>query len=407
MMMHMRQVSQHRKKELITLLAIVLLAGYTYWAITRPLPQLKPSEGELTYSVRTGQPLLQWPAKGQSAAAILGTDILETNGSQKPVPTASTAKVITALVVLQKKPLQPGQQGPTITLTDKDAAIYYQYVAKEGSVVPINVGEEISEYQMLQAIMLPSANNIADSLAIWAFGSLSKYEAYANLYLKQHGLASTHVGSDASGLAPDTTSTAADLARLGELAMQQPVLSQIVGQSTANIPVAGTVENVNSLVSKNGLVGVKTGNSDQAGGVFIGAARQNINGHLTTTVTAVAGAPDLAAAMGGTLPLMSSVPTNFKPVTVMKADTIVSHYTVPWAGTIPIYVGSNLVANVWNGRTVPLATNVRPLPADSKSLVVGTLNVTDSAVGNQSVPLVIKHAIPEPSAWWRLTHPIR
>jgi D-alanyl-D-alanine carboxypeptidase (penicillin-binding protein 5/6) len=44
----------------------------------------------------------------------------------------------------------------------------------------VQLGEELSEYQALQALLLPSANNIAETLARWAFGSIDAYNAYAN-----------------------------------------------------------------------------------------------------------------------------------------------------------------------------------------------------------------------------------
>jgi D-alanyl-D-alanine carboxypeptidase (penicillin-binding protein 5/6) len=395
------------RKQLFGLVILLALFCYGYWALHRTLPEVKPSSKSIAYSIQTEPPVLTWPSQGQAAVGVLGTDILVANASTKSVPTASTAKIITALAILQKKPLNPGQQGPILTMSANDVAIYNNYVARNGSVVAVSAGEQISEYQLLQALMLPSANNVADSLAIWTFGSLPKYSAYANLYLKQHGLTGTHVGSDASGLAPDTTSTAGDLARLGELAMQQPVLAEIVGQSNATIPGVGNIKNVNTLLGSNGIVGVKTGNSDQAGGAFVAASRQTINGQSTTVVTAVAGAADLPAAMKASVPLINSAVANFKPVTVMKADAIVGYYTAPWGASVPVYVGQNLVVNVWNGTKVPLEARLNTIQAKQVSnQPVGSLVMTDASIGQASVPLVIKQSLPQPSAWWRLTHPL-
>ena len=403
-----RQSGRLRRRLVITALIALLLAGYAGWALERDLPALRPSTAGANYSVKTGQAALSWPAAGQSAVGIVGSDTLVSSPAQKPVPTASTAKILTVLAVLQKKPLANGQTGPTITLTANDVAIYNNYVARDGSVVPVNAGEQISEYQMLQAIMLPSANNMADSLAIWAFGSLPKYAAYANMYAKQHGLTGTHVGSDASGLSADTVSTAEDLTRLGELAMQHPVLSAIVGQSTASgIPVAGTVKNVNHLLGTDGIIGVKTGNSDQAGGAYVAAARKNILGRDITIVTAVAGAPDLFSAMKTSLPLIDSAAANFQSIIVMPAGSVVGQYKLPWGGTLPVSVSRDLVVNVWKGRSVPLASHLKSVDPVNPPSSVGELAVADPTVGHESVPLVLKAAIPEPSAWWRLTHPLR
>ncbi len=60
-------------------------------------------------------------------------------------PIASVAKVMTAYAVLKQKPLSAGQQGPMITITAADVAIYNDYVAKDGSVAKVEQGEQISE----------------------------------------------------------------------------------------------------------------------------------------------------------------------------------------------------------------------------------------------------------------------
>lgn len=153
----------------------------------------------------------------------------------------------------------------------------------------MGVGEQLSEYQMLEAMMLPSADNMADSLAIWAYGSLPAYQAAANQYLANHNINDTHVGVDASGLDPSTVSTAHDLVLLGEAAMQNAVLAEIVAKPSVNgFPLMGTISNTNTLLGQNGIVGAKTGNTDQAGGVFVFAANYNdANGQELSVVGAV------------------------------------------------------------------------------------------------------------------------
>ncbi len=197
----------------------ILLFIVGFWLYRRPLPVL---HAQLVNSkVNTGSALqLPWPAYGQSAFGAVGYGVLATNNTETPVPIASIAKTITALAILQKKPLQIiGQQTaptlPLITLTDTDVQFYRDYLAKDGSVVPVTSGEQISEYQALQAILIPSANNIAETTARWAFGSIDEYVAYANQFVKTLGMSHTHV-ADASGFSPQTTSTAEDLVLLGQ-----------------------------------------------------------------------------------------------------------------------------------------------------------------------------------------------
>jgi D-alanyl-D-alanine carboxypeptidase (penicillin-binding protein 5/6) len=387
---------------------LVVVAAYVAWCLARPLAQLTPT-ANLVQDTLTTASKLAWPAQGQSAVGIVSSKVLETHGAATPVPTASTAKLITALTVLREKPLQPGQQGPTITLTAADVALYNNYAAQDGSVVKVHAGEQISEYQMLQTMMLPSANNMADSLAIWAFGSLANYTQTANQYLTSLGLTTTHVGSDASGLSPTTTSTARDLARIGELAMQNPVLAQIVGQSTASgIPVVGTIKNVNSLLGTASIVGVKTGNSDQAGGVYVAASRVNINNKPVTIVTALAASPNLFQSMKDSLTLMQSAQANFSTVPVVRAGTIVGSYAQPWGGSAKAVAGKTLSAVLWNGSGPDPQVSLKNIKADATAgSQAGTVSVVSSFdAGPTSTPVVLKTAPAKPTVTWRLAHPL-
>jgi D-alanyl-D-alanine carboxypeptidase (penicillin-binding protein 5/6) len=251
-------------------------------------------------SVKLAQPL-PWVSYGQSAYGVVGSGVLATSNEQnQPVPTASLAKVITALTIIRDKPLKIGEQGPLITLTQKDVDIFGEYLRKDGAVVGVIDGESISQYQAFQAMLMPSANNIADSLAIWAFGSLDAYSAHANTYLKELGLNKTVVGTDASGFSSTTRSTADDMVRLGILYMQNPVLRDIATQTQAKIPHAGEIANYNSLINKDGLVGIKVGDTNEAGRCFILANVRKLGGTEIISVSATMGAPSIATAMKDT-----------------------------------------------------------------------------------------------------------
>jgi D-alanyl-D-alanine carboxypeptidase (penicillin-binding protein 5/6) len=395
---------------LYVLPAVALLGGYGYWSLKRPLPPLNPDQPLVRLQAQTPASKLAWPAAGQSAVGVVGSPILETHGTQAPAAIASTAKIITALTVLHAKPLALREQGPAITLSASDAALYDSYVAQGGSVVRVNAGEQISEYQMLQAMLLPSANNIADSLAVWAFGSLPDYAAAANSYLAQAGLTHTHVGTDASGFAPSTTGTAGDLARLGELAMQDPALAQIAGQTTASgIPVVDSVKNVNFLLGTDNIIGIKTGNTDQAGGVFVSAARATVNGKPVIIVTALVGSPTLFQALKDSLPLIQSAQANFKPAIVITNGAIVGRYRQPWGGSVTAVAAKNLAVNTWGGSVISSTIQLQPVPATAQAgQTAGTVTTPKSSLyGQQSIPVKLQTSPTKPSVWWRLAHPIR
>jgi D-alanyl-D-alanine carboxypeptidase (penicillin-binding protein 5/6) len=239
---------------------------------------------------------LRWPDYGQAAYGAPDKDILAvSDDSAQPVPVASLAKVITALAILKKKPLQPGQQGPMITITEADEQSYRDYLAKNGTVVPVKIGEQISEYQALEAMLLPSGNNIADSLARWAFGSVDDYNIYANDMLKNLDISNTIV-ADASGYSPLTKSTAADMVQLGILYIRDPVLLEIASQTETNIPFAGIIQNYNSTINGDGILGLKIGYTDEAGRSFLVADIRGSD-NKEVSVVAVIGADNLQKAM--------------------------------------------------------------------------------------------------------------
>ena len=170
------------------LIVFIILGVYIFWTLLRPLGDIRPVARTLHLQSGSISGPLSWPTKGQAAVGINPSGVLASYGLQTPVPIASTAKIITVLSVLKKYPLKLHQTGPVITMSAADVSLYTNYVAGDGSVVPVTDGETLTQYQMLQAILLPSANNIADSLAIWAFGSLENYAKFANSYARQLGL---------------------------------------------------------------------------------------------------------------------------------------------------------------------------------------------------------------------------
>jgi D-alanyl-D-alanine carboxypeptidase (penicillin-binding protein 5/6) len=226
-------------------------------------------------------------------AAAIGAEgygILATGGDQNRRPIASIAKVITALALLEKHPLNPGESGPSIPITEADEQLYRDYVAKNGTVVLIKAGVPITLHDALEAMLLPSANNVADTAVIWAFGSLEAYHQHANNMLWRFGLHHTTVGGDASGLSPLTQSTASDLVKLGEIALKNPVIAQIVASGSAEIPFAGPIPNYNSLVTDYGFNGIKPGDSIEAGITMLFSTKQTINNKEVTLIGTVLGA---------------------------------------------------------------------------------------------------------------------
>lgn len=389
---------QKPKNRLPSFLLIVFVIGLICWLV--PVPKLR-AESTYQYKSPVSPVSLRWPSYGQSAVGAVGYGVLDSQGGQVPAPMASITKMVTALAVLKKKPLAEGSQGGNIKITAADVKIYNDYVAEGGSVVAVNEGEQLSEYQALQAMLLPSANNMANTLARWAFGSMSNYTSFTNAYVKKLGLKNTKV-ADASGFSPGSVSTAEDLTVLGLAALANPVLADIVNQPSADIPVAGTVHNTNFLLGTDGNIGIKTGNTDQAGGCYLFAQQRTILGDKLTIVGAVMGAPDLFTAMTDSRTLSSSVDSGFAKVTVARKGQVVGIMVPDWGEKANIYATSDLSMLTWKTRQV---TSKMETDLSSRSLkaneMVGRLVgiVWDK---QNFVNLAVSDDVHGPSFGWRL-----
>jgi D-alanyl-D-alanine carboxypeptidase (penicillin-binding protein 5/6) len=235
-------------------------------------------------------PSTVWPASGQAAFLRTGQWQVQAGPNQHAAAIASVAKVMTAYLVLRDHPLRLGQDGPTITLTDADVADTIRRGGQHESVVSVAAGEQLTELQTLQALLLPSANNIAAVLARWDAGSAERFVARMNATARSLGMTHTRY-TDASGYDDATVSTAADQVRIVDRAMALPVFASIVAEPSATLPVAGTVHNTNTLLGYDGFVGVKTGSTAAAGGCFAFRAIRWIDGKRTTITGVVLGQP--------------------------------------------------------------------------------------------------------------------
>jgi D-alanyl-D-alanine carboxypeptidase (penicillin-binding protein 5/6) len=270
---------------LVVIAAIAAALGYQSLASSssRAASPIDILRSEHRGALGEALPSTVWPADGQAAFVQTGQSQVQAGPNQHAAPIASVAKVMTAYLVLRDHPLRLGQDGPTITLTDADVADTDRRRRQQESVVSIAAGEQLTERQALQALLLPSANNIAAVLARWDAGSAERFVARMNATARSLGMTHTRY-TDPSGYDDATVSTAADQMRL-------PVFGRIVATPSATLPVAGTVHNTNRLLGHNGFVGVKTGSDAAAGGCFAFRAVRWIDGKRTTITGVVLGQP--------------------------------------------------------------------------------------------------------------------
>ncbi|MGH7918463.1 MAG: D-alanyl-D-alanine carboxypeptidase family protein [Candidatus Dormibacteraceae bacterium] len=382
---------------LVLVLLVAVLGTINY---LRPVP-LVQSRALVGTTLTVGQaPSFTWPQGTEDAIGTASLGVLAQTPSQSPQPTGSVAKVMTALVVLQKMPLAVGQQGPSITISAADQATQEQDAAAGQSTVPVVAGEVLTEYQALQGMLLPSGNNLAVLLAGWAYGSIGAALTAMTSEAKELGLAQTTF-TDPSGFDPSTTSTPADLVRLGAAAMQNPVIAQVVGQAQATLPVAGQVDNVNSVLGQAGIVGIKTGNTTGQNGAFLFAAPDStIPGQLI--VGAVMGGADLNQALADSVPLVEQAQQALRMQTILAARSAVAEAGAPWDETVPISTEKTLSVAAWGGRQAHLEVRVKVLAAPIRQgEPVGTLTVTFGS-RTLTTPLVTAAPLTAPPWNWRL-----
>jgi D-alanyl-D-alanine carboxypeptidase (penicillin-binding protein 5/6) len=263
------------------LLGVVLLLLLAYTAFVAARHSLEDTSGVLGHEHRAYFAAVRWPQQGQ-AALVLGNGRPAASPHQQPVPIASLAKVMTAYLTLERYPLRGAQDGFTITVTDAQAHVE----ARDQSVVKVQAGEQLTERQLLEALLIPSGNNIAQILAARVSGSQRRFVAEMNT--EAHALGMDHtIYTDPSGFDPNTVSTATDQLRVFQHAMHFPVFRQIVSMATVTLPVAGTLTNYNPLIAE-GYAG-KTGSDSAAGGCLAFFTPVTLNGRRLTAVGVVLG----------------------------------------------------------------------------------------------------------------------
>ncbi len=272
----------------------VLLAAIGWAAAQRintPLSRPAVQAGlPLSLLVSGAPPPLSWPNRGQAAISVPAFGYAAQSGPEQPVPIASLTKMTNALVVLRDHPVPAGSDGGTVTITPGDVAEYDTELHNDQSTVPIQLGETLTERQMLEALLTQSANDIAYALAVWDAGTEQAFVAKMNFTAASLGADSTHF-VDASGYDPRSVSTAADCLRIAGAGMADPTFAAVVGMTTVSIPLLGTVHNLVTEVGSNGVVGIKSGYTSYAGGCMVLAADRVVDGRKVVVLAAVLGQP--------------------------------------------------------------------------------------------------------------------
>jgi D-alanyl-D-alanine carboxypeptidase (penicillin-binding protein 5/6) len=334
---------------------------------------------------------------------VSGLGLIAATLEAPPMPAASVAKVMTALVVLVDKPLRKGEAGPTLTMTDQDVATYKADAADEQSVVPVVAGEQLSEFAALQAVLIPSGNNIAETLARWDAGSVDAFVAKMN-----QRAASLHMSrttfADPAGASFQTVSTPTDLLTMGMAAMRQEVLAQIVSLPEATLPVAGTVYNVNYSLGQSGIIGIKTGSGLNSGANFLFAAAATIGGLPLTLYGCVMGQSTLDAAFKAAEALIGAMQAALRVRKVIAQNDVVGTYKTEWGSHSDLVATQDVILVEWPGMILRERLDVQAPAVDgpvASGTSAGRLHVV---LGDQQVDvaLITAGTLDPPGTVWRL-----
>ncbi|WP_441007666.1 D-alanyl-D-alanine carboxypeptidase [Streptomyces griseoviridis] len=404
-----------RRVKIWTPLVLLLVIVVAVVQAVRPLPTptLKLTAQE-TVSFEGGKPSVPWPTQGQAAMDVNGIGSFGTSGDQKPVPIASIAKVMTVYLVLRDHPLKTGEKGPQIPVDAAAQKHYETGKAENESVVKVTEGQKITEYEALQAVMLPSANNIAKLLARWDTGSASEdaFVEKMNKTAKELGMENTTY-TDPSGLDKTTVSTAADLVKLGRAAMENPVFKEISRQPSY-VDLNGDQQNNFFGLVPTVAIGIKTGTTTAAGGNILFAAEKEVGGKTQTIIGAALGqygqngTANIDEVTGIVRKLIEAGQDALTAKTIVQKGEVVGEVDDGLGGTTPVVATKDVSAVGWSGLTVrleldDLADGSVPHTA-AAGTKVGTLTVGDgTSAETVEVPVALKEDLAEPPLTSKLT----
>ncbi|MER6016537.1 serine hydrolase [Streptomyces anulatus] len=394
-----------RRVKIWTPLVLLLLIVFAIVQVMRPLPE--PSlelTAKPTYTFDGGETKLSWPGQGQSAVMVDGVGSLGSEGAQKPAPIASVAKVMTAYVILQEHPLKGDEEGETITVDQKAED---ESKRPDESTAPLTKGQQLSQRQMLQLLMIPSGNNAARLLARWDAGSEDAFIDKMNDAAKKLGMTGSTY-TDPSGLEKTTVSTATDQLKLAQAVMRNEVFRGIVDMPEIEIEgIDGKIYNNNNLLLQPGVSGIKTGSSTPAGGNLLWSANTKVDGKVLWIYGAVMGQQagtgrvydSLELSLQNSLKLIKDAQEAATSATVVKKGDVVGYVDNGFGGQTPVVATKNLKAVGWSGLEVELKVTDNGKGIDHAAKAgseVGMVTV-GTGTGKVTAPVVLQSDLTEPA----------
>jgi serine-type D-Ala-D-Ala carboxypeptidase (penicillin-binding protein 5/6) len=405
-----RRDRPRRRLVLAVLAAVVVLIAAAGGVVAvrlqaaSPIAVVRP-EVPSAITVPGASPTISWPTGVEAAYTIPAFGVSDESGAEMPQSIASVTKLMTADVVLHDHPLSPGQSGPSITITSNDVGIYENDVASGETNLEVQVGEVLSELQLLEGMLVHSANNYADLLAVWDAGTTAAFVAKMNSTAASLGMTQTSY-TDPSGYSPSTMSTAADQLKVAAVDMAIPLFAQIVDMRTVTLPVAGTVGSYTPLLGLDDVIGVKSGFTDAAGGCDVLALLHTIDGQRVVVLAAVfgyrTGVDVLDPAGLEALSVARSAMSGVRVDEVVRAGQRIG--TASAAGySVPVVAGGNASVVAWPGQQVTetFTLTKRPRSGAVRGSVVGSLAIDRDGQSRQ-VSVLTARRLPTPTFWQRV-----
>lgn len=318
-------------------------------------------------------------------------EVLAKRNARLRLPIASITKLMTVVVALQR--LKPSDM---VTVAPAAARV-------GGESVPLQAGRRLTVGDLLKAALIQSANNAADALAAAAAGGNEhRFVGWMNAEARRLGLTDTHFVRPDGLDAPGHLSSARDVFRLARRAMQIPIVRSLVRKRSATIENgAYTVHTWNDLLGVfPGLIGVKTGHTDDAGWCEVAAAKRP--GY--TIYAVVLGSPTRALRNEGLRRLLAWGVARFRTATLVRRT--------PY-GSVELGYGRPPVALVATRRVVRVVHADRPLVRKVVAAVTAPLPIRrGQRLGRVEVwqdgkllagsPLVAARSVPRPGLGGRI-----
>ncbi len=193
---------------------------------------------------------------------------------------ASTTKILPSIIACES-----GRLSETVTVT-------WDMVNTHGSLLGLREGDQITLYDLVAGMLLPSGNDAANAAAIFLAGSLEDFSALMNEKARSLGMEASYFVTPSGLDEGDHHSTARDMALLTAYAVKNSDFAEIFAMSSYEVTINGekqTIYNHNRLLQElEGCTGGKTGFTDKAGRCLVSTAQRNGN----TLVCVTLGAPD-------------------------------------------------------------------------------------------------------------------